>query len=481
VYEEDEVKDLQEVVSAVSSTPNQKDIQTEEIEGLTESEFLKIRDAFIPYLKTHRLPEGFTHLEAYKIYLLNHLSLEQRQRLIGNANDNLEADSNASDFPLVMQNSQKKLPYKKKLMEFQERLNPPDPDLRFTFIFDTEEVLRAVNPPWQNVGDLSAYELQLEEGKIVEIMDMRKYLELKGKEARFAGEVYIVLLDNGTKAVWKPRDGYSIRGALGEIIAYKASCWLEKHTHRYLVPPTVLKTYKGHTGSLQWFVESELDLWLDEQRALGYKNLDTEDLANGSAFLKIFGQWDVHPGNYMMPKGADRRTVLALIDNECVVNRKYSPDDSKERPYVRHSHSQVLEDQGNHAAPPVFIKLQIPTQEQLAMELQDFRLPGTKLNNLFKALGNGRVPISVMIWKYSLWVQYHQYNEKAFPNHVDSSPEWLLEAYSKLTEKDVKEIFSLGIEAFPEHFNEDFLQEILDRCNQFLQKAPILGRAFCLN
>ena len=80
--------------------------------------------------------------------------------------------------------------------------------------------------------------------------------------------------------------------------------------------------------------------------------------------------------------------------------------------------------------------------------------------------------VDVMIWKCSLWVQYHQYNEKAFSYHVEFCPNWLTNAYSKLTEKDVNEIFSLGVEAFPEHFNKEFIQEILVRRDQFLEAAP---------
>ena len=344
--------------------------------------------------------------------------------------------------------------------------------LRKTLISYTEKTLQAVNPPWDKSKDLKVYERQLEKGQFLEIIGMREYLQGKKGIAKFAGEVYLVLLDNGTKAVWKPRDGEGMQAALCEVAAFKASLWLAKHTHRYLVPPTILKTYKGHTGSLQWFVESELDLWVDSDRALGFSTLDSGDLAYTAAFIQIFGQWDVHPGNYLMPQDAKKQSILALIDNECITNRKYSRA-ADERPYIRFAYSEALEK--DREAEPKFVKLKTPTREQLAQELHVFNFEKGRLDRLYENLSeNGSLDINFMIWKSSLWVQYHQYNKKAFPNFVAHYPEWVLEAYAKLTLKDLKEdIFAMGVEAFPEHFNQDFFTDILIRRDQALQAAAL--------
>jgi len=329
--------------------------------------------------------------------------------------------------------------------------------------------LTAKNPPWNNQEGMENHEKQLQEGNIQEAMDMREYLTLKKKIAHFAGEVYLVLLDNGVKAVWKPRKAEELDSAFSEVAAFKASQFLAEYTRCHLVPATVMKDYNGRSGSLQWFVESDLDLWIDLDRDRAYAGLKRANLAYGAAFIHVLGQWDTHPGNQIMFFDSNGSTVLALIDNECIVNRKYSRSIS-ERAFTRIAYSDELEMQGNFDKAPASLTLKNPSQQAINEALKPFNLPDKQLKGLYEIITDkGVSDLNYIIWKNSLWVQYHQNNKKAFPNFVPDTPAWVTEVYSQLTMDSLRNIFALGVRAFPEHFNQDFFEDILARRDQLLE------------
>jgi len=435
----------------VTATPRISDIKSKAQESLSPEEFLALQQDFKLYLKTEKLPMGLTSENALNLFLQGYLSEEERQKL---AEDSF---------------SHQKL---------STALSPRTQKRGLTFVWEKvkssittsyEEILKIENPPWDAKGNMEAQEAMLANGNIVEVMDMREYLKLKNKIAKFAGEVYIVFLHNGTKAVWKPRDGDIVNSAVSEVAAYKASLWLKKYSGRHLVPPTVIKTYRGRTGSLQWFVESNLDLWVEKDRVLGFSGLSNDDLSNGAAFIHVFGQWDVHPGNYMMMQDGDKGkdVQLALIDNEGIANRKFSRS-IKERPYIRIAYGEIED------APPQFVTVQNPKKEELQKAWSSFGMAPRQFDNLYLTLtGNGTRKADYMLWKNGLWVQYHQQNKEAFPNYVDNYPEWLEKAYNDLDLKILKEIFSQGIEALPRYFDESFFQDILLRREQLQAEIAI--------
>lgn len=330
-----------------------------------------------------------------------------------------------------------------------------------------QNLLEAINPPWVNNREMDTLEEQLLSATIIDIMDMRDYLNIKNKTACFAGEVYIVLLSNGIKAVWKPRDTDGMHSAYAEVAGFKASQWLAKYSGWHLVSPTIMKEYNERIGSLQWFVESRLDLWIDNQRQQGYSLLKEDDLAFGAAFIHVFGQWDIHPGNYLMPNNRENSVMLVFIDLEGIGNRKYSRS-IEERPFVRISFNVAMDDAVSSEA-PIFLILKKPTFLELKHAWQEFELPDTRLSNIHENIAtNGTQDISYMIWRGNLWLQFHRKNLKAFPKHVPTYPEHVIKAYEQLDLKVLKDIFSLGIQNLPHHFNDSFLSDIINRKRQLL-------------
>lgn len=324
-----------------------------------------------------------------------------------------------------------------------------------SIITPCKQLLLQENPPWEVKGNMEAMEAALNSGTFVEIMDIRKYLTQKDKTARFNGEVYIVLLDNGIKAVFKPREGDAIAASYAEISAYQASKWLAQHTGRHLVPPTVLKTHRGRTGSLQWFVESKFDLWIEKDRTRAFAALSKDDIANGACFTHVFGQWDAHPGNHLISQDKMGQTILAMIDNEGIGNRQHSTD-IKNRPFVRIAYAEVPE------GDPIIKNLSSTPKDELRNLWSTFKIKEKTVQFL------STLDVDYMIWENGLWIRYHQNNPNAFPNYTDHYPKWLIEAYQQLNEVSIRQIFDDAIKAVPQRFNEWFLSDVLLRSKQML-------------
>ncbi len=316
---------------------------------------------------------------------------------------------------------------------------------------------------------------RMETGEIVEVMDMREYLKLQNKIAKFAGEVYLVCIENTNevggkeycKAVFKPRDPGAMEGPYAEIAAFQASRFLSKYTGKHLVPPTILKEYCGRIGSLQWYVESSLDLWKEKDFSRAYQDLNPEDLANGAAFVHVLGQWDTHPGNQIMPYNAAGALQLALIDNEGICNFKYSRS-MMERPFVRIAYQEKASSISTKHH--TIQTLKTPTLEALTEAFKIFDFDEPRLKNLHEFLScRGKQDMDYMIHKNFLWVQYHRYNSAAFPNHVKTYPRSIDTAYFALDMNALKRIFELGCKACPDRFNDKFFKDILARRDQLLK------------
>lgn len=116
---------------------------------------------------------------------------------------------------------------------------------------------------------------------------MKEHLESCGKKAEFDGEVYFVELDNGLKAVFKSFPQDDLGDAYAEVAAYDASVVLGFP----YIPPTVMKTIKDKKGSLQLFVETDIDPLAPGVYEATLKKVSQDDIANLKLFYFVFGQW----------------------------------------------------------------------------------------------------------------------------------------------------------------------------------------------
>ncbi len=339
-------------------------------------------------------------------------------------------------------------------------------------------LLQTNNPTWDPGADAGAIERQLNDGVIWQIMDMRMYLQSINKIARFSGEVYVVLLNNGVKAVWKPRDNTRIMSVYAEQVAFRASAWLKEYSGVHLVPPTIIKSYQGRIGSLQYYIESPLDLWDEHQRGQALAALDPDDLANAVAFIHTFGQWDSHSGNQIAYIGEHGSTVLGLIDNEYIVSRQYSPD-MKHRPYVHTGHVMQGIDVNMPDQEFTLIK---PTKQQLDQALSNFKPSPYFTSQLYEiGLDFGNCDLEYMVRANGLWIRYHKDKKEMFPNQASCYPQYLIDAYTDLDMDTLHEIFQPAIEVDSTHFNNAYLGDILSRARQLLDVIAAQDSADIVN
>ncbi len=160
-------------------------------------------------------------------------------------------------------------------------------------------------PAWDKHINFEEIEERLQKEEIREIKDIRSYLKKQGKAARGTHVVKLVTLKSGLKAVFKTESA-----SYGEVAAYE----IAKELGLRLVPPTIFKELPdGERGSLQFFVESSIDLTRASRKAL-YKKLSHKDLCDTKLLYFLLCQWDTHPGNQIIAKH-DHQHYIALIDN----------------------------------------------------------------------------------------------------------------------------------------------------------------------
>src|SRR5262249_7471451 len=144
----------------------------------------------------------------------------------------------------------------------------------------------AFQPSWNDRLDLQAIEDRLQNEQIADTQSISRYLAKAGKSPKASHELLLVGLERGLKAVFKTGEYH-----YAEVAAYRASKALDQR----LVPPTVIRTINGKQGSLQFLVESPVDL----RKAHGsehFKKVSAKDKSDMMLFYFVFGQWDNHLG-----------------------------------------------------------------------------------------------------------------------------------------------------------------------------------------
>ncbi|MFK7973486.1 MAG: hypothetical protein AB8B66_01295 [Rickettsiaceae bacterium] len=227
-----------------------------------------------------------------------------------------------------------------------------------------------------------------------------------------------------------------------------------------------MRKYKGQLGSLQLFVESELDLWVDKQREAAYSCMSDEIKATGAAFTSAFGQWNAHPGNQIMTV-VDDKTQLVFIDNEGMSNKSFYPGSFRERPFVFAGGNMAKRESTKGAGVEVLEK---PSFHEFSSCLERFHLPPRRVNMMYMNLTDrGKSNFEFLAKNGKLCLQFHKRNEKAFPHVVDSYPEYVRQAYNELDPKVLDSIFFEAKVACPEHFNPEYFSFILKRSKQQME------------
>lgn len=317
-------------------------------------------------------------------------------------------------------------------------------------------------PAWDDNLDFDNIENQLLNQNIKKLIDMRDYLSFTGKIAHYTNEVYLAIMENGLKAVFKPEE--NLHDSYAEVAAYRASKFLG---HR-LVPPTVFKEYENRIGSLQFFVESNLDLLISEQNIKARAILSEKDISDMYLFYFIFGQWDIHAGNQMIAINKHGEAKIALIDNGAISNTiKIIYGDYA---FVKRLHLEGVnfDDQPFPYNDSQLLKL--PTSVEGLREIfKDYVVTDIPLETLVERWnGLGSNFLVYVIWKDGFWIQFYKLGKKVSRNYTDIYFNSTIEAYKSLDINMLKDFFAEAIEDKAKFCDESFLKAILERRDQVL-------------
>jgi hypothetical protein len=302
---------------------------------------------------------------------------------------------------------------------------------------------------------------QLQKTKIRLQIPMHEYLPLNGKSSRFTSTVFLVELENGMSAVFKPdEEGDSYF----EEVAYQLSCYLGFP----YIPPTVIRTINGVSGSLQLFVNA--DSQGADQEML--TRVDEDDFNRLKVFCFIFGQWDAYKDNLLLMEDKSTHKVYPIaIDNNMI--KMIQKVRYGESPYVALRYSKKI---NSHDFDRSFPFEQAVLIEDLSKE---------NIKKIFSV----SMPIGFIEYfpyhceKYK-YVFYQNYLWRQFDldgQSISFVEKCSLETYSVLKSINLSDLKSIYAKAMPYIFkgklyakeNESFIQEyfddILDRRDQVIK------------
>ena len=293
------------------------------------------------------------------------------------------------------------------------------------------------------------------------IEDMKMFLSQRKYEARFKGNVWVVTLKGGLKAVFKPCESADfLDDAYPEIAAYEASL----HLGFPIIPPTVIRKIKGKIGSLQLYVKPSVDLLSSNNFETLLKKINNIDLVNLKLFYFIFGQWDSNAGNLIAQyqKDEDENPILVAIDNWAIMKRQQVQ--LGERPFLEVYHNEKLVSPNDRQDKFPFESVQTikhPTVESIEKTFGKV-LPSLTVENLIQ----GDNPLQYVLYQCTLWRQWPFSDERLILQRKDKIPPSSLKKLRGLNAEVLKRIFQEAKHC--DFFNHAYIESILDRVNQVL-------------
>lgn len=295
----------------------------------------------------------------------------------------------------------------------------------------------------------------LQTGKVITQQPMGQVLDSQGKKKEFDNEVFLVTLDNGLKAVFKPDD---MGAACAEIAAYQASL---KLGFPYKIPPTTIRTIDDRTGSLQLFIETSIDPLAPGIYGQALKEVDPEALANLKIFYFVFGQWDSGPHNLLICKDQGKTSFVA-IDNAAIQSMQYVR--YGELPFVRVSYSDALHTNDWDQPFPFDRAQEVKHPSKELRKKFGNIFPEHFYNSLEK---HSKQPLRYVIYRNALWKQYHAFDDGFVKSHSKFCPQQTRKALEMLNLAMLRELFPTVKGA--DFVTDDYLNAILERRDQVLQ------------
>lgn len=302
---------------------------------------------------------------------------------------------------------------------------------------------------------------------VIKTESMQDFLASKNIDVELQNEIYLITLADGTRAVFKPVPVDDRGDAEAEVIAYKISKFLGFPR----VPVTVMRKINGKTGSLQEYIESNVNLCDSKIYQKIMQNEKSDEVANLKLFYFIFGQWDSGHHNMIVRK-EEGETKIYAIDNSGIRNHQHVRYGSL--PFVRLYYNDNFNTNDWDLRFP-FESVQVIKKPNRKNVLAVFHDKISPFN--LEQMAKQDHPIYYIIYRNSLWIQHHTSDPDFILSHTNYYPEKTMAIIKKLTLQDLKKLYAdaKGLD----FLTPGYFKAILDRRDQVLlayeqQKAQSL-------
>lgn len=321
-----------------------------------------------------------------------------------------------------------------------------------------------INSSWNDTLDFAAMEKNLQAQEIKSLQPFKDFAAQQNKKFEADNTVLLVTFDNGVKAVFKPGEEN-----IGEVIAYKAS----KLFHKYhLVPPTVFRQIGDEYGSLQLYIETDIDLVKENTHIFSGKywdQIDQEQINYMKMFYYIFGQWDINAGNQLIVKNNDTYT-LALIDNSGIANLQQVQ--YGDYAFIRCGYSDNRNDSWDEPFP-------FDNPQQLnSISLNEIKelfsdyMTSARIEKFWNRYKDKQ--INYCFWRNALWVQYYKVGTNKSPLFVAAYSDELIKDIQKIDAEILQEIWREAKGILPKALLKQLIDTTLQRCKQVLTHAATI-------
>lgn len=313
-------------------------------------------------------------------------------------------------------------------------------------------------PSWDDRLNMAAIETRLQDEEVANTQKINTFLKKQGKVTKGGSSMLFVMLESGLKAVFKPG-----LYQYAEVAAYRASKMLGMR----LVPPTVFRTINGEQGSLQFLVQSPLDLKKMPNFNEIFKKVSPKDMSDMHIFYFVFGQWDSHRGNQIISIHGNKAR-LALIDNAGILHRSYT----------QYGDYSFIE-KGISSAPTSECTTSFPYDKAKTVSAKSFNALKKVLSpyitdEAIRRLVARGVPITYCIWCDTLWMKMYTRSAHIRPSATKHYYASTLKAYEKLDETMLREIWAEWLKEDKAHA-EQLIALTLERRDQLLKAALASG------
>lgn len=288
-----------------------------------------------------------------------------------------------------------------------------------------------ITTTWDDTLDFDAIEKILSRQNIKSLQPFKDFAAQQNKKFEADNTIFLVTFDNGVKAVFKPGEEN-----ISEVIAYKASQLFHKYR---LVPPTVYRQIGDEHGSLQLYVETDIDLLKENTHIFSgnyWDKINQEQINYMKMFYFIFGQWDINAGNQLIVKNNDTYT-LALIDNSGIANLQQVQ--YGDYAFIRCGYSDNRNDSWDEPFP--FDNPQELNNISLneIKELFSDYMTTARIEKFWNRFKNKQM--NYCLWRNSLWIQYYKEGENKSPLYIEKYSEALIKDIEKIDHKILEDIW----------------------------------------